>query len=190
MLLFHRIGLDSSICAELCCSLTACCNSSDQDLNNLHLSPTSAFTQRDGPISGSRVRKEGLGFSKASLVKGKNGVPSLAKPKCRGIHKSLCRSLCVFSFSRWWAQTRLATQHPICKALWVSSAPSQRDGSWYFPPTLCSTLLKSWAQTDALAKKKKKLRKEKSKRGNIIFLCSLCWVGEWALAAGGALLLV
>lgn len=161
MLLFHIIGLDSSICAELCCGLTACCNGSDQDLNHLHLSPTSAFTQRDGPISGSRVKKEGLGFSKASLVKGKNGVPSLPKPKLHGIHKSLCRSLCVFSSSRWWAQTGLATQHPICKALRVSSAPSRWDGSWYFSPALCSTLLKSWAQTDALAKKKKaKKRKE------------------------------
>lgn len=165
MLLFHIIGLDSA-CVLSC--LTAHCTSSDQDLKHLRLYPTSVFTQSYGPISARESeRKKVWASQKPPWLKGRMGSLLLQSQKCHGMHKSLCRSLCTFFSSGRWAQTGLATQHPICKARRVSPAPLQGDGSWFLSPTLCSTLLKSWAQTDALAKKKKaKISKERVGRHN------------------------
>lgn len=66
----------------------------------------------------------------------------------------VCRNLCAeasacFSplddeFSLDWPP------NPICKTLWISSAPSQWLGLCTIPLTPCSTLLKSEAQTEAL----------------------------------------
>lgn len=61
--------------------------------------------------------------------------------------------------------------------------PLRRMGPCTIPHTRCSTLLKSEAQIEALARKRKlKKKKKRARRKTHFSLCSLYWVGEWGFS--------
>ena len=83
------------------------------------------------------------------------------------------------------------TGHPASNLQSTAGVLSSLAGGWVLVPFPCTLFYPPEVLgTDRYTGQKKKLKKEKSKWENIIFLGTLCWVGEWVLAAGGALLLV